>query len=92
MNNRGKEISNLEILKKHLIYLPNIYQNIYQHEIKYMHGKKLKYKDIVLDLFARQGEEERFESKENWFEPKPLGEYISALSNVAAIFRKRNGL
>ena len=46
--------------------------------------------DVVLDLCARNHEEEWFEFKENWFDPIQLGEYISALSNSAAVFGKDN--
>lgn len=42
------------------------------------------YAEIVLELVSRPAEEEWFEFKENWFEPRALGEYISALSNAAA--------
>lgn len=45
----------------------------------------MEYTDIVLDLIARTEEEEWFEFKENWFEKDRVGEYISALSNAAAI-------
>lgn len=40
--------------------------------------------DIVNELRAYDSEREWFEFKENWFEAKALGEYISALSNSAA--------
>ncbi len=40
---------------------------------------------IIRDLIAHKHEEEWFEFKLNWFEPHALGEYISALSNVAAL-------
>ena len=40
--------------------------------------------DIVNELRAYDAEREWFEFKENWFEAKALGEYISALSNSAA--------
>ena len=46
-------------------------------------------KQIVLDLCAMSDEQEWFEFKENWFQPEPLGEYISALSNVAAFHYKK---
>ena len=42
-------------------------------------------KDLIKDLIAHKYEEEWFEFKVNWFEPKILGEYISALSNAAAL-------
>ena len=41
--------------------------------------------DVVLDLVSRDDEEEWFEFKENWFEPYEIGEYISAMSNAAAM-------
>lgn len=40
--------------------------------------------DIVNELRSYDMEREWFEFKENWFEAKVLGEYISALSNSAA--------
>ena len=40
---------------------------------------------IINDLISHKYEEEWFEFKLNWFEPHALGEYISALSNVAAL-------
>lgn len=47
-------------------------------------------KNIIIDLCERSHEEGWFEFKENWFEPVQLGEYISALSNSAAVFGKDN--
>ena len=41
--------------------------------------------ELVEGLMAYSAEEEWFEFKENWFEPMVLGEYISALSNAAAM-------
>ena len=46
---------------------------------------------IVRDLIAHKHEEEWFEFKVNWFEKNELGEYISALSNVAAVLGHDNG-
>ena len=43
------------------------------------------YTKIVEDLVAHPAEEDWFELKENWFEPKALGEYISSLSNAVAM-------
>ena len=40
---------------------------------------------IINDLISHRYEEEWFEFKLNWFEPHALGEYISALSNSAAL-------
>ena len=42
-------------------------------------------KSIVKSLVAHQHEEEWFEFKENWFESHALGEYISSMSNAAAM-------
>lgn len=38
--------------------------------------------DIVTQLAARPHEEEWFEFKTNWCEPRILGEYVSTLSNA----------
>ncbi len=46
---------------------------------------------IVNELRKHSEEKEWFEFKENWFEPKELGEYISALSNSAAYEGIDNG-
>lgn len=40
---------------------------------------------IIRNLIQHKYEEEWFEFKMNWFEPHQLGEYISALSNSAAL-------
>ena len=42
-------------------------------------------KSIVKKLITHKHEEEWFEFKENWFESHALGEYISAMSNAAAM-------
>lgn len=44
---------------------------------------------IIHHLTSLQYEEDWFEFKENWFEPVKLGQYISALSNTAAMLRKK---
>lgn len=44
-----------------------------------------KYENIVQSLIEYPTEEEWFEFKENWFEPHAIGEYISAISNAAAL-------
>lgn len=49
------------------------------------------YKTIVESLIQYQAEEEWFEFKENWFEYHAIGEYISAISNAAAIRGKECG-
>ncbi len=40
--------------------------------------------DLINGLRAFDSEREWFEFKVNWFNPKELGSYISALSNSAA--------
>ena len=40
---------------------------------------------LIKDLVAHKYEEEWFEFKVNWFEPRILGEYVSALSNAATL-------
>ena len=45
---------------------------------------------IIVESLLDYSEEEWFEFKENWFEPHGIGEYISALSNAAALRGKRN--
>lgn len=44
----------------------------------------------IKDLIAHRHEEEWFEFKVNWNEHRALGEYISAMSNVAAILGEEN--
>lgn len=44
-----------------------------------------KYAELVRTLISLPTEEEWFEFKENWFESYEIGEYISALSNAAAM-------
>lgn len=46
---------------------------------------------IINDLIERSDEEEWFDFKSNYVEPRILGEYISALSNISAVFGKKNG-
>lgn len=46
---------------------------------------------IINNLLKEENEKEWFEFKENWFDPKVLGEYISAISNSAAIIGKDEG-
>ena len=45
-------------------------------------------KTIIEQLIKRSAEEEWFEFKVDWFNAKDLGEYISALSNVAVLKQK----
>ncbi len=42
----------------------------------------------IKEMIALPNEEEWFEFKENWYEPAGIGEYISSLSNVAAMLGK----
>ena len=44
-----------------------------------------KLASIVKNFISHKHEEEWFEFKENWFESHALGEYISAMSNAAAM-------
>lgn len=44
---------------------------------------------VIRDLIAHKHEEEWFEFKANWSEHRTLGEYISALSNSAALHGRR---
>ena len=48
-------------------------------------------KNFLEELFQFKKEREWFEYKENWFQPVALGEYVSALSNSAALLGKRQG-
>lgn len=45
----------------------------------------------VLELISYPTEREWFEFKENWYEAKGIGEYISSLSNAAALFGEKYG-
>ncbi|WP_027335031.1 RNA-binding domain-containing protein [Mycoplasmopsis felifaucium] len=47
-----------------------------------------KYIELIKKLKNEEFETEWYELKENWFEPYQIGEYISALSNSAAVCRK----
>lgn len=46
-------------------------------------------KEIVLEMTKLDREKEWLEFKENWFEQYELGQYISAMSNSAAIIDRR---
>lgn len=46
---------------------------------------------LLQDLFQYSKEREWFEYKVNWFQPVALGEYVSALSNSAALVGKKYG-
>ena len=54
-------------------------------------GDKMKAKEIINELLQFSKEREWFEFKENWFQPVTLGEYVSALSNAAALVGKEYG-
>lgn len=45
-------------------------------------------KEIIKEIITSPVEEGWFEFKENWYEPAGIGEYISALSNTAAMLGK----
>jgi predicted HTH transcriptional regulator len=47
-----------------------------------------EFEAIVKELIAHTSEEEWFEFKENWYEEAGIGEYISSMSNVAAMLGK----
>lgn len=49
------------------------------------------YESVVQSLIQYNAEEEWFEFKENWFEHHAIGEYISAISNTAALRGKESG-
>ncbi|MCD8054098.1 MAG: putative DNA binding domain-containing protein [Lachnospiraceae bacterium] len=48
-------------------------------------------KQTVKELISAETEEEWFDFKENWYEPAGIGEYISSLSNAAAMLGKEYG-
>lgn len=47
-----------------------------------------EFEAIVKELIAHTSEEEWFEFKENWYEEDGIGEYISSMSNAAAMLGK----
>lgn len=49
------------------------------------------YESVVQSLIQYNAEEEWFEFKENWFEHHAIGEFISAISNAAALRGKESG-
>lgn len=54
-------------------------------------GEKMDLKKIVLELISCPKEREWFEFKENCYEAKGIGEYISSHSNAAALFGEKYG-
>ncbi|MBP5232413.1 MAG: putative DNA binding domain-containing protein, partial [Planctomycetes bacterium] len=52
---------------------------------------KPTYVSTVRSLLEYPREQEWFEFKANWFEPKALGEYLSALANAAAFHGQSHG-
>ena len=54
-------------------------------------GDKMKAKEIINELLQFSKEKECFEFEENSFQPVTLGEYVSALSNAAALVGKEYG-
>lgn len=53
-------------------------------------SKISKLTQLLKELTSYTSEREWFEFKENWFEKDQLGQYISALSNSAAIEGRKN--
>ena len=53
--------------------------------------KMTNIENIIKECLSYDGEREWFEFKKNWFEKDELGEYISALSNSAAMLSKPYG-
>ena len=51
----------------------------------------MEIKELLNELFQYKKEREWIEYKENWLQPIALGEYISALSNSAALVGKKYG-
>ena len=49
------------------------------------------YKKIIRELVNHSSEEEWFDFKENWYDAHGIGEYISSLSNAAAMKGKSSG-
>ena len=49
-------------------------------------------KDLILEAIKMPHYAEWIELKTNFWNPKEIGEYISALSNSAAIYGKTNGI
>lgn len=48
-------------------------------------------KIIIEELVRYPSEKEWFDFKENWYEPNAIGEYISAISNAAALAGRKEG-
>ncbi len=46
---------------------------------------------IIKELISYPNEEEWFEFKENWYQADGIGEYISSISNAAALKGKETG-
>lgn len=46
--------------------------------------------ELVKRLIVNNTEEEWYEFKDSWFDPVGLAEYISSMSNVAALMGKEN--
>ena len=45
-------------------------------------------KNMVKQLIAHESEEDWFEFKDSWYDANGIGEYISSLSNAAAVHGK----
>lgn len=48
-------------------------------------------KEVIKKLVSYPNEEEWYEFKENWYQADGIGEYISSLSNAAAMKGKKVG-
>ena len=78
-------------------FVPFIYQFIYR--VCYNAVDKIRrgvvfvkeYAKLVESLIQYSSEKEWLEFKENWFEAYALGEYISAISNAAAVYGRDAG-
>lgn len=46
--------------------------------------------ELVKRLIVNNTEEEWYEFKDSWFDPVGIAEYISSMSNVAALIGKEN--
>lgn len=51
----------------------------------------MDFRKKIFELISYPTEREWFEFKENWYEAKGIGEYISSLSNAAALFGEKFG-
>ena len=66
-------------------FIPHFIPQIRYHAEMSERGNMPSLEELVLDLVSYPTEQEWFEFKESWYNPHALGEYISALSNAAAL-------